>query len=89
MYDLIANNENGRIYISNFQIEKLVYNKIRQEYPLINCYRVRYDQSVLTLYIHPDNSFNAERSNKIQKDAKAIFRDSYGVYVEKVDLILK
>ncbi len=87
-YNVISNTDLGRIYISNFEIEKLVYKTIQSDYPRMNCYKVVYDQSALTLYIHPDSSFDGDRSSKIQKDAKKIFSDSYGIYIENVNLIL-
>lgn len=88
MYILINNSAIGRVYISKFQVEKLVYKTIKNEYPKMNCYKVSYDQSMLTLYLHPDASFDRSWVDQIQKDAKKIFSDSYGIYIERVDIIL-
>ncbi len=40
MTRLIASNENGRIYINKFEVEKLIYKFINKNFPKVKCYKV-------------------------------------------------
>lgn len=86
---LIANNENGRIYVNRFSIERLVYQIILEDYPGLDCYAVDYEQGELTLHLNKSASYDSTVIETVINKAKTIFNDKYGIYIERVNVILK
>ncbi len=84
----VKENENGRIYIKKFAIEKLVYNYIMENAPKLKCYYVNYDQSVITIYLHEQASTSAVAIEKIQTTLRHYLGDDLGLYVEKINVKL-
>ncbi len=84
----VKENENGRIYIKKFAIEKLVYNYIKNNTSKLKCYYVTYDQSVITIYLHEQASTSAVAIDKIQTNLRRYLGDDLGIYVEKINVKL-
>ncbi len=84
----VTENENGRIYIKKFAIEKLVYNYIKNNAPQLKCYYVNYDQSVITIFLTEQAGISASRIEKIQTTLRNYLGNDLGLYVEKINVKL-
>ncbi len=84
----VQSNENGRIYIKKFAIEKLVYKLFNDNAKKLSCYYVTYDQSVITIYLHEQAGVDIEALENIQVNIRKFLRNELGLYVEKVNINL-
>ncbi len=84
----VQSNENGRIYIKRFAIEKLIYNVFNDNEKELSCYYVTYDQSVITIYLHEQAGVDIEALENIQVNLRDFLRNELGLYVEKVNINL-
>lgn len=84
----VQSNENGRIYIKRFAIEKFIYNFFNDNEEKLSCYYVTYDQSVITIYLHEQAGVSIEALGNIQVRIRKLLREDLGLYVEKVNINL-
>ncbi len=84
----VKENDNGRIYIKKFALEKLVHKLFNENANKLKCYYVTYDQSVITIYLHNQAGINVATLEDVQKRLRTYLHNELGLYVEKVNVNL-
>lgn len=86
---LIDNSEKGRIYVSQFALERLVYETLLADYKGIDCYAVDYDQSTVTIHLKKSGFYTNELLTDVIDKTIYIFNEQYGIYINNVDILIK
>lgn len=85
---LISTNKHGRIYIDLFQIRKLMYNYIQNNYQYLQCYKVDYKEGQVDIYLNGQQDISVKEIKNLQKEGIMLIRDNLGLYVENINIIL-
>lgn len=86
---LINNNENGRIYIKKFEIEKLTYLFVLANFEFINCYLVKHEDNNIILYIKNLEEVEYEQLKEVQEKTLEFLENNVGIYINRIDVEIK
>ncbi len=80
----VKSNQDGRVYIRKFEIEKIVYFYMKDNEQKLRCYFVEYDESQITMHIKEQSSINIKSLHRIQDELQKYLADMLGLYVDKI-----
>lgn len=87
--NLIAKNQNGRIYVKKLEIEKNVYLFIKEFYPHVKCYAIDYKDNVLDIYIKASAINSDKYLENFQKEIETYFNEKVGIYFKSININIK
>ncbi len=82
---LIGRTDKGRIFVKEFEIEKIVYLFVKEFYPQFKCYAVDYTDSILNLYIH-NKALPYSVIEQFQNEIQTYFQDKMGIYFKLINV---
>lgn len=86
MTRLITSNENGRIYINKFEVEKLIYKFINKNFPKVKCYKVSYQEALMIIYIEEKDEITEKISDELIEMLILDLNNTYGIYIENIEI---
>ncbi|MGL4590036.1 MAG: hypothetical protein ACRCUP_07355 [Mycoplasmatales bacterium] len=83
---VIDSNENGRIYVSSYQLRKITKKFIKENYKNIECKYVVFNQGMIEVGIHAADGFKIETLKVARQELIQEFHRVFNIKVRQLNI---